>query len=245
MKVCLIGYGKLGSSIAKGLRNAGAKVKVATLPPTDEIARSDGFEVVSIEECKYYGEVIIVSVPPSAVPGVLELLKDVERPIISTAALFKLTKMKEYVKYPYRIMPSVSVEVNKSPVLIAEKGGGWDSLVEEVVSMLGTAYWVKEEVLDAALPVVGSGPAFHAMYYEALVEALVYSGVERELAEKLARESVAGAMEMLRKYDPYKLRSKVETPGGLTVEMSAELEAEGVFGKIAKVLGRKGRELSR
>jgi len=85
----------------------------------------------------------------------------------------------------------------------------------------------------------------HSDYYRSLVEALVMAGVERSLAEKLARESIEGAMKMLEKLDPYELRSKVETPGGITVEMMVELEKEGIFGKIAKVLGAMGRKLKR
>ena len=245
MKVCLIGYGKLGSSLAKGLRNAGVEVKVSTLPPTDEWARADGFEVVSLEECKAFGEATIVAVPPSAVRSVLASLKDFEGPVVSTAALFKLDEMRKLVSHPYRIMPSVTVEVNSSPILIAEKGGAYDAKVEELVSKVGSPHWVSEKVLDAALPVVGSGPAVHAMYFQALVESMVFSGVDRKLAEELAKESIIGAIKMLEKYDPYQLRSKVETPGGITVEMSTDLESFGVFGKIAQVLGRKGRELSR
>ncbi|NPA84970.1 MAG: NAD(P)-binding domain-containing protein [Crenarchaeota archaeon] len=244
MKVCLVGYGKLGSSLAKGLRNAGAEVKVSTLPPTDEWARSDGFEVVGLKECEDFGDVVIVAVPPSAVEAVVSELRG-RKPVISTAALVKLDRLKRHVEDAYRIMPSVTVEVNSSPVLIAEKGGRYDGLVEELVRMVGTPHWVDERTLDAALPVVGSGPAVHALYLQSLIEAMVYSGVDRGLAEELARESLEGALRMAEKYDPYQLRSKVETPGGITVEMSTELEAKGVFGKMAEVLGRKGRELTR
>jgi len=245
LKVCLIGYGKLGSSIAKGLRNAGVEVTVSTLPPTDEWAREDGFSVVPMRACAEGVDLIIVAVPPSAVPAVMKELRGVEVPITSTAALVKLGELKKYADKVYRVMPSVTVEVNSSPVLVAERGGGADSVVEAVWGKLGKVYWVNERVLDAALPVVGSGPAVHAEYFRSAVEALVASGVERSLAEELARESIIGTIKMLEKYDPYKLRSKVETPGGITVEMLLKLEEEGVFGKIAKVLGEKGRELSR
>ena len=48
MKVCLVGFGRLGSAIGRGLKGS-AEVKVSTLPPTDEWARKEGFEVVSLE----------------------------------------------------------------------------------------------------------------------------------------------------------------------------------------------------
>ena len=244
MKVCLVGYGKLGSSLAKGLRKAGAEVKVSTLPPTDDWARADGFEVVGLKECEEFGDVVVVAVPPSAAEAVVSKLSG-KKPVVSTAALVKLERLRKHVEDVYRMMPSVTVEVNSSPVLVAERGGRYDELVDQLVRMVGTPHWVDERTLDAALPVVGSGPAVHALYLQSLVEAMVYSGVDRKLAEKLARESIEGTLKMAEEYDPYQLRSKVETPGGITVEMSVELEAQGVFGKIAEVLGRKGRELSR
>ncbi len=242
MRICLVGFGRLGSAIGKRLKEF-YDLKVSTLPPTDELAMKEGLEVVSLGECVEFGDLVIVSVEPSAMSSVLGSMKGLEKPVVSTAALYTLDKIKEFVKCGYRIMPSVTVEVGKSPVLIAEKGGCNDSAVERVVSKLGKPIWVREEVLDAALPVVGSGPAIHALYFNALVEALVYAGVDRSLAEEVARESIVGTIELLRKYSPLEVRSRVETPGGITVKMSVELEKEGAFGTIAKVLGETGREL--
>ena len=239
MRLCLVGYGKLGSSIARRLRRKGHTIKVSTLPPTDVKAREEGFEVVPLEECVKASEITIVSVPPSAAKGVVEKVKKVNPkvPIISTAALVKLKELGEGVT---RIMPSVAVEVGTSPILVS---GYKDEKVNSLLEDLGKPYWVEEDVLDAALPVVGSGPAVHALYYQSMVEAMVYSGVPRELAEKLAIDSIRSTMDLLENYDPYEVRSKVETPGGITVEITNELESQGVFGKISKVLGEVGRRL--
>ncbi|UXD22256.1 hypothetical protein IPA_02965 [Ignicoccus pacificus DSM 13166] len=242
LKVCLIGYGRLGSAIGRGLKGR-AQVKVSTLPPTDQWAREDGYEVVPIEDCASFGDLIIVAVEPSAMDVVLSKIKGVEKPVVSTAALYPLKKIKEYVKCAYRIMPSVTVEVRRSPIMVAERGGCADDKVEELLKILGKPIWSSEAVLDAALPVVGSGPAVHALYYLSLVEAMVYAGVPREIAEEAAKESIIGTLEMLNKQDPLSLRARVETPGGITVTITTELESAGVFGKVSEVLGRKGREL--
>lgn len=238
MRVCLVGYGKLGSSIAKRLRRKGHVIKVNTLPPTDVLAKEEGFEVMDLERCVKGSDVVIVSVPPSAAKDVVRKIKEMDKvPIISTAAMVKLEELGEGVT---RIMPSVAVEVGTSPILAS---GYKDEKVELLLNDLGKVYWVSEGVLDAALPVVGSGPAVHALYYQSVVESLVYSGVPRDLAEKLARDSIKSTLDLLEAYDPYEVRSKVETPGGITVELTNELESEGVFGKIAKVLGEMGRKL--
>ncbi len=242
MKACLVGYGRLGSAIGRGLKGK-VELKVSTLPPTDEVARKDGYEVVPIEECKEFGDIIIVAVEPSAMDVVLSKIKGVKKPVVSTAALYTLERMRNYVECAYRIMPSITVEVNESPIMVAERGGCADELVHSLLSLLGTPIWSKEEVLDAALPVVGSGPAIHSLYYLALVESMVYAGVPRELALEAVKRSIEGTLKMLDKYDPLEIRARVETPGGITVTMTTELESGGVFGRIAKVMGEKGREL--
>ena len=214
-------------------------VKVSTLPPTDVEAKEEGFEVLSLEKCVKDSELVIVSVPPSAVKTVIEKVRKTNPsvPIISTAALVKLKDLGDKVT---RIMPSVAVEVGTSPILAS---GYRDDRVNAVLEDLGKPYWVDEEILDAALPVVGSGPAVHALYYQSMVEAMVYSGVPRDLAEKLAKDSIRSTMDLLENYDPYKVRSKVETPGGITVEITNLLEEGGVFGRISTILGKIGRRL--
>ncbi|ALU12665.1 hypothetical protein EYM_06220 [Ignicoccus islandicus DSM 13165] len=242
MKICLVGFGRLGSAIGKRLKRF-YEMKVSTLPPTDELARKEGLEVVDLKTCINFGDVVIVSVEPSAMDSVLSQMEGLEKPLISTAALYGLKEIRRKVKCGYRTMPSVTVEIGKSPVLVSERGGCNDEAVEEILSKLGKPIWVKEEVLDAALPVVGSGPAIHSLYYNSLVEALVYAGVDRKLAEEMVKESVIGTMEFLKKYDPLEVRARVETPGGITVKMTVELEKEGVFGSLSKIVGETGREL--
>lgn len=242
MKVCLIGYGRLGSAIGKGLKGK-VELKVSTLPPTDEEARKDGYQVIPLSECAAYGDMIVVAVEPSAMDSVLSQLRGLTKPVVSTAALYSLKRIREYVSCAYRIMPSVTVEVGESPIMVAERGGCADEAVNDLLELLGTPIWVREEVLDAALPVVGSGPAIHALYYLSLVEAMVYAGVPREIAEEAARESIVGTIKMIEKYTPLEIRARVETPGGITVKITTELESSGVYGKISKVLGEVGKEL--
>jgi pyrroline-5-carboxylate reductase len=72
--------------------------------------------------------------------------------------------------------------------------------------------------MDAVTAVSGSGPAYIFLLAEALAEAGASAGLPRELADKLARETVAGSGELLHRssLDAATLRQNVTSPGGTT-----------------------------
>jgi len=72
--------------------------------------------------------------------------------------------------------------------------------------------------MDAVTAVSGSGPAYVFLLVEALAHAGVKAGLPPDLAEKLARETVSGSGELLRRgnVDAASLRENVTSPGGTT-----------------------------
>jgi pyrroline-5-carboxylate reductase len=96
----------------------------------------------------------------------------------------------------------------------------------------GTVEWVADETLmDAVTAVSGSGPAYVFLLAEALAQAGVAAGLPPPLAAKLARETVAGAGELLRHspLDAATLRENVTSPGGTTAAALAVLmRADGL-----------------
>jgi pyrroline-5-carboxylate reductase len=92
-------------------------------------------------------------------------------------------------------------------------------LVTVLLEALGAVAWVdRESLLDAVTAVSGSGPAYVFLLAEYLAEAGEASGLPRDLAALLARETVAGAGELLHQSDapPSVLRQNVTSPGGTT-----------------------------
>jgi pyrroline-5-carboxylate reductase len=91
-------------------------------------------------------------------------------------------------------------------------------------------YVAEEKYLDMATALNGSGPAYVFSFLEALVDAGVHMGLQRDMAEKLAYQTVAGSVELARKTakHPAELRAMVSSPGGTTVEGNLALEA-GAF----------------
>ena len=92
-------------------------------------------------------------------------------------------------------------------------------LAHRLLSATGAVEWIDDEALmDAVTAVSGSGPAYVFLLAEALAQAGVAAGLPPELAEKLARETVAGSGELLHRSRsmPPTLRENVTSPGGTT-----------------------------
>jgi pyrroline-5-carboxylate reductase len=93
----------------------------------------------------------------------------------------------------------------------------------------GRAVWIEDEALmDAVTAVSGSGPAYVFLLAEALAQAGRAAGLPAVLADRISRETIAGAGQLLRSsdLDPARLRQNVTSPGGTTAAALAVLMRE-------------------
>jgi len=124
-------------------------------------------------------------------------------------------------------------------------------LAAALLSATGGVVWVAEEnMMDAVTAVSGSGPAYVFLLAEYLVKAATAAGLPIELASRLAKETVAGAGELLDHSDddPAVLRRNVTSPGGTT---AAALEIlmgsdgfEALLNKAVAAATKRSRELA-
>jgi pyrroline-5-carboxylate reductase len=90
---------------------------------------------------------------------------------------------------------------------------------QHLLAASGAVEWISDEsLMDAVTAVSGSGPAYVFLLAETLTQAGIAAGLPQALAAKLARETVAGAGELLHRspLDPATLRKNVTSPGGTT-----------------------------
>ena len=83
----------------------------------------------------------------------------------------------------------------------------------------GICAWISDEAqMDTVTALSGSGPAYVFLLVECLAAAGVDAGLPADLAERLARATVAGAGELLHRSDEpaETLRRNVTSPGGTT-----------------------------
>ena len=103
-------------------------------------------------------------------------------------------------------------------------------VVQEFLASVGLALEVKEKLLDAVTGVSGSGPAYAFLMIEALADGGVAAGLPRDIAQRLAAQTLLGAAKMVLEtgQHPGALKDAVCSPGGTTIEAIHVLEKGGV-----------------
>jgi pyrroline-5-carboxylate reductase len=100
-----------------------------------------------------------------------------------------------------------------------------------LLGAVGAFYWLGDEgAIDAVTAISGSGPAYVFALTEALAAAAERLGLSPELSANLARGTVEGAGELMRREGatpPATLRRNVTSPGGTTAAALAVLEGAG------------------
>jgi pyrroline-5-carboxylate reductase len=131
-----------------------------------------------------------------------------------------------------RAMPNTPASVGRGmSVLCAGKGVSDDAKAraERLLAAVGSVAWVDDEALmDVVTAVSGSGPAYVFWLVEALAAAGEQNGLSAAIAQQLARQTVAGAGEMLHSLteSAEQLRRNVTSPGGTTAAALAVLMEE-------------------
>jgi pyrroline-5-carboxylate reductase len=107
-------------------------------------------------------------------------------------------------------------------------------LATKLFSSVGVAFQVKEALLDAVTGLSGSGPAYVYLFIEALSDGGVAAGLPRDIATKLAAQTVLGAAQMVLEtgQHPGALKDMVTSPGGTTIEGIHELEKGKLRGTV-------------
>jgi pyrroline-5-carboxylate reductase len=148
---------------------------------------------------------------------------------------------------PASVGRGITVAVGNAHVSAAQRDA-CDGLLRAV----GEVAWVDDEsLMDAVTAVSGSGPAYVFHLAECLAEAGVAAGLAPELAQKLARWTVAGGGELLHRseLDAAMLRRNVTSPGGTTAAALEVLMAQDglpeLMRKAVAAATRRSRELAK
>ena len=126
---------------------------------------------------------------------------------------------------PAAIGRGITVAVAANQVSAAQR-----AVADALLRATGSVEWVDDEnLMDAVTAVSGSGPAYIFLLAEELARAGVEAGLPAELATRLARETVAGSGELLRRSQDSSatLRKNVTSPGGTTAAALEVLMGDG------------------
>jgi pyrroline-5-carboxylate reductase len=250
LRIGFLGAGKMASALAKGI------VKAGVARPEDLIASDvieDARGAIGKEVgCKVTGwnvevadfaDVLVVAVKPDQVEGILHELagKISERHLVVSIAagvtLARLAGVLQAGTRVVRVMPNTPALVGASASAFSLGGSaaGEDAaLVQRIFSAVGVAFQVKESLLDAVTGLSGSGPAYGYAIIEALSDGGVAAGLPRDVATKLAAQTMLGAAKMVLEtgQHPGALKDMVTSPGGTTIEGLHELEKGRLRGTL-------------
>ena len=113
------------------------------------------------------------------------------------------------------------------------------ALAESVMRAVGITQWLKqEEDMDTVTALSGSGPAYFFLIMEALEEAAVAQGLERQTAHLLTIQTALGAAQMALRsnVDLATLRAQVTSPGGTTEEALQVLRSGNMRELLAQAI---------
>jgi len=153
-----------------------------------------------------------------------------------------------------RVMPNLAARINKSPVILAQRGMDTDARAAAfaLFDTLGSAVWLAGEAqFDLVTALAGSGPGFVYRFIDALAGAAIDLGLDEPTAAALALATVEGAAALAAASDvgPATLADRVASPGGMTREGLNELDDGAalrvLLTRTLKATRDKGAALSR
>jgi pyrroline-5-carboxylate reductase len=242
LSIGFLGAGRMATALARGFIRAG-------LVTAKEIVASDAVEAAAEAFAKEVGakttgfnpdvlagaNVVILAVKPDQVSGVLSEIGDKfteDHLLISIAAGVPLAKIEDSLGEGarlVRVMPNTPALIGQSATAFALNKGAQPEDAElalKLFSSVGLAFQVKEPLLDAVTGLSGSGPAYVYCFIEALSDGGVAAGLPRDVATRLAAQTVLGSARMVLEtgQHPGALKDMVTSPGGTTIEGLHELE---------------------
>jgi pyrroline-5-carboxylate reductase len=250
LSIGFLGAGKMATALARGLiraKLADADQVFASDPVAaarTAFARETGGKVVATNvEVAQSAKALFLAVKPDQVAAVLAEVREYftsDHVLISIAAGVPIAKMEGGLPSGARV---IRVMPN-TPALVGESAAGFalgkaatvadGESVQKLFSAVGMAFQVKEYLLDAVTGLSGSGPAYVYQFIEAMSDGGVAAGLPRDVATKLAAQTVLGSAKMVLEtgQHPGALKDMVTSPGGTTIEGLHELEKGKLRGTV-------------
>ena len=115
--------------------------------------------------------------------------------------------------------------------------------VREIFMSIGKVLTLPEKYMNAVTALSGSGPAFIALFIEAMVEGGIKSGLSKENASELAIQTLLGTASLLETgMPPEKLREMVTSPGGTTAAGLKVFEEKGFKNIVLSAIDAAAKE---
>ncbi|XP_037956246.1 pyrroline-5-carboxylate reductase-like [Teleopsis dalmanni] len=250
-RIGFLGGGKIAQAMAKGFIAAGltkAENIMASVHPADKVSL-DSFKNIGVETLVenipvvQKSDVVFISVKPQVVPKVLTEIKSKsdDKLFVSVAMGVTLKTLEQGLSQNsrvVRVMPNTPALVQSgcSVYVRGTKATDTDAkITQALLESIGTCEQVDENLLDPITALSGSGPAYVFVMIEALADGGVHMGLPRDLAYRLAAQTVMGSGHLVRETadHPGVLKDNVTSPAGSTAAGLRHLELSGFRAAVA------------
>ena len=244
MTIAFIGTGNMGGALARAAAKSPlcTRLLLANRSPdkAERLADELGAAVTDNRGAAAEADVLFLGVKPQGLAAMVNGIRDVldkrERClIVSMAAGWAIPELEALLGGApvVRILPNIPVAVGEGVTLLCASDKVTEeakTLVKGLLAPSGMVAELHEAQLDAASGVTGCGPAFAAMFIDALADGAVACGLPRREAIAFAAQMLAGTARTLLASGehPDALRDRVCSPGGSTIQGVRKLE-EGAF----------------
>ncbi len=264
-QVVLVGAGNMGGAMLTGWLKSGvpgSSITVIDPGPSEAMLK----QIADAGAC-YTKEatadlragILFLALKPQVMGAVLPTLMSLVGPrtvVVSVAAGKTLAFMEQHLGAAamVRAMPNTPAMIGRGITgAFANDAVSTEQrdIVHRLLKVSGPVEWLdNEDQINAVTAVSGSGPAYVFYLVECMAEAGRKAGLQADLAMRLARETVAGAGELLHQSPDAAaiLRQNVTSPGGTTAAALSVLMADGgmqpLFDKAIEAARKRAEELA-
>lgn len=261
MKIGLVGAGSMGSALVAGWLASGLSGSdlVVVDRNDDKSGQWRGEGVASGQDSTALADVDVVVLavkPHHTVSAAAELATTTRADciVLSVAAGVGTAEIEAVTgaRSVLRAMPNTPAIIGRGMTAVC---GGSRARAEAVsvgvdlMGAVGDVVVVDEGDMDAVTAISGSGPAYLFYLAEAMMAAAVEQGISTVVADRLVRQTLAGAAELLggELTSPGQLRKNVTSPGGTTEAAIGVFDSAGlnqIVGQAVAQAARRSKELA-
>ena len=250
MKIGFIGTGNMGGALASAAAKSEPPVQILlanrTPAKAESLAARIGAAVCDNAAAAREADHLFLGVKPQMMAGMLADIAPVlaqreKTPVlVSMAAGVTIARIQELAggDYPViRIMPNMPAAVGEGVIFYACSENCEKAQLEAFLRYMqpaGRLFPLEEKLQDAGSAVAGCGPAFAAMFLEALADGGVACGLARAAAIRFAAQMMLGTAKMVLETGehPESLKDRVCSPAGSTIQGVRALETAGLRGAV-------------
>jgi pyrroline-5-carboxylate reductase len=263
IRVGFIGAGNMTQALVEGLVQSKGILPenimaVDPVPTTlSKLARIGVRTDQKLEELIGNSDLIVLAIKPQVAEEVLSQISSmvtIQKIILSVMAGVTTSKIESYLRdgsVVIRCMPQTLVRLGLGSCAICSgtnSGAKEMDTVCRFLELVGQVVRVNEDQMDAITGLSGSGPAFIYSIIDALADGGVREGLSRDIAVKLAAQTMLGSAKMVMEVNahPADLKDQVTSPGGTTVAGLQVMEEKNVNRALADAVAaatQRSREL--